>query len=203
MLAEYRRRYPQVVVDISFEDRAVDLVEEGYDVAMRITTDASSLPAGLIARPVRPSHFVLGASRDYIRRKGVPKTLEDLEQHEFIGLANIDSLHIKGPAGIVEVPINVVLRYRSMVGVAHAVTAGIGIAPLPVLTFEDPLYKDQLVPLLTDLPLRGGTLYMVYVSRKYVPLKIRTFIDFMIEQISSLRDPNLAVADPPPLATAG
>jgi DNA-binding transcriptional LysR family regulator len=200
LLAEYRRRYPEVIVDISFEDRAVDLVEEGYDIAMRITADTASLPAGLIARPVRQSRFVLGASREYVKRRGVPKTLEDLKQHDFVGLANLDSLPMKGPEGIIAVPMRVVLRYRSTVGVVHAVAAGIGIAPLPVLYFEDPMFKDQLVPLLTDFPLRDGTLYMVYVSRKYVPLKIRTFIDFMIEQIPTFREPIL-VADPQVPAT--
>lgn len=191
MLAEYRRRCPQVVIDISFEDRTVDLVEEGYDVAMRITRDAASLPAGLIARPVRATHFVLGASPEYLEQHGVPKTIEDLEKHDFVGIANFDSLPLKGPQGMLEVPINVVLRYRSSVGVAHAVAARIGIAPLPVLFFEDPVFKDRLVPLLTQFPVRDGTMYMVYVSRKYVPLKIRSFIDFMVERISNMYIPNL------------
>jgi DNA-binding transcriptional LysR family regulator len=182
LLAEYRRRYPEVVVDISFEDRSVDLVEEGYDVAMRITRDAASLPAGLIARPVRTAHFVLGASPEYLKRNGTPKTIDDLERHDFVGVANIDSLSVKAPQGMIEVPINVVLRYRSAVGVGNAVAAGIGIGPLPALLFEDPTFKDRLIPILPEFPLREGTLFLVYASRKYVPLKIRSFIDFMVAQ---------------------
>jgi DNA-binding transcriptional LysR family regulator len=190
LLAKYRQRYPEVVVDISFDDRPVDLVEEGYDVAMRITQDAAALPAGLIARPVRATRFVLAASHEYIQRRGLPRTIADLERHDFVGIANTDSLPMKGPQGMVEVPIKVMLRYRSSVGVGHAVAAGIGIAPLPVFFFEDPIFKDQLVPLLTDFPLREGTLYIVYVSRKHVPSKIRTFIDFMMEGISALPEVN-------------
>jgi hypothetical protein len=68
-----------------------------------------------------------------------------------------------------------------MSGVANAVAAGIGIAPLPVIYFEDPVFKDVLVPVLPENPQWQATLYIVYVSRKYVPLKMRTFIDFLVE----------------------
>src|SRR5580700_5950644 len=71
-LAEFRRRYPEVVVDVSFEDRRVDLVEEGYDLALRVTRE-SSLTAGLIARPLRPVPFFVGASLEYLKRHGAPK----------------------------------------------------------------------------------------------------------------------------------
>src|SRR5439155_1591657 len=69
LLSEFRSRYPEIVVDISFEDRVVDLVEEGYDVALRVAPDSDSLGAGLIARPVRPISFVITASRRYVPLK--------------------------------------------------------------------------------------------------------------------------------------
>lgn len=189
LLAEYRRLCPEVVVDISFEDRNVDLVEEAYDVALRVTADAASLPAALIARPVRPVHFVLGASREYIKHRGMPKSLDDLSRHDFVGVGSSDALPFKGENGLIEVPIRVVLRYRSNVGVAHAVAAGVGLAPLSIVQFEDPVFRETLVPVMTRFPLREATLYLVYVSRKYVPLKIRSFIDFMVERIPSLPEP--------------
>jgi DNA-binding transcriptional LysR family regulator len=88
----------------------------------------------------------------------------------------------------------VVLRYRAMGGVAYAVAAGIGLAPLPDVFFDDPVFKDVLKPILTDYPLQEPTLYLVYVSRKYVPLKIRAFIDFAVEMAPKIRSPRLAVA---------
>ncbi len=197
LLAEYQRLYPEVIVDVSFEDRNVDLIEEGYDVAMRITADAASLPAGLIARPVRSIHFVLGASHEYIRRHGMPNSLDDLSRHHFIGVGNLDSLPLKGPHGMLEVPIHVAMRYRSAVGVGHAAAAGIGIAPLPVVFFEDTAFRKQLVPVLTQFSLREATLYAVYVSRKYVPLKIRSFIDFMLERVPAHPEPALPINDDP------
>jgi DNA-binding transcriptional LysR family regulator len=187
-LAEYRRRYPEVVVDISFDDRMVDLVEEGYDMAIRLST-SNSLPVGLIARPVRPVTYYLAASREYLKRNGAPKSPEDLAQHDFVAIGNITSLQLTGPQGKIEVPMRVVLRYRSAAGISHAVASGIGLAPLPAILFEEPAFKDRLTPVLTEFPLQQTMLYVVYVSRKYLPLKIRTFRDFFIERISQTPEP--------------
>lgn len=191
MLAQYRREYPEVLLDLSFEDRVVDLVDEGYDLAVRVVADASSLPAGLIARPVRAVTFMLAASRSYIRQHGAPQTPEELSRHELVGVADLHSLPFLGPQGVVEVPIRVVLRQRGTTP-AHAVAAGIGIGPLPALLFEDPLFRDILVPVLPHYPLRKVTMYAVYASRRYVPTKIRSFIDFLIAQAANIREPDLS-----------
>jgi DNA-binding transcriptional LysR family regulator len=182
-LAEYRRRYPEVVVDVSFDDRMVDLVEEGYDLAIRVTS-SDALPAGLIARPLRPVSFYLAASPEYISRNGAPKCPEELARHDFVAIGNLSSLRLTSPNGVIEVPLRVALRYRSAVGVAHAVASGIGLALLPAIVFEDPVFTTRLTPVLTEFPLREWTLYLVYVSRKYLALKVRTFRDFLVERLS-------------------
>jgi DNA-binding transcriptional LysR family regulator len=189
LLAEYHRRYPQIVVDISMEDRIVDLVEEGYDVALRFAGSADSLPAGVIARALRPSAFYLAASRDYVERHGAPVTPGDVSRHDFIAVGNSSSLTLTRSDGALEVPVRVVLRYRSVSGVVNAVAAGIGIAALPQIYFEDPLYQNVLIPVLVDYPIEEATLYIIYVSRKYVPLKLRTFIDFALETIPRIPQP--------------
>jgi DNA-binding transcriptional LysR family regulator len=193
-LAEYRRRYPEVVVDVSFEDRMVDLVEEGYDLAVRATS-SDALSPGLIARPVRPVSYFLAASTEYIKRNGAPKSPEELARHDFVAVGNANSLQLIGGSGKIEVPMRVVLRYRSMLGVANAVASGIGLAPLPAILFEDPVFKTRLTPVLMDYPLRQSMLYLVYVSRKYLPLKLLTFRDFLVERISQTPEPRpLALA---------
>jgi len=181
MLAEFRRRYPEIVVDVSFEDRLVDLVEEGYDLALRVARE-SSLAPGLIARPIRPVSFFIAASREYLKRHGAPQSPEELARHDFVAIGNIDTISLTGPEGTIEVPLRVVLRYRSMTGVVHAVAAGIGLAPMPNIHFEEPEFKEILTPVLTNYPVQGLTMYIVYVSRKYLPLKIRAFIDFLVER---------------------
>lgn len=189
-LAEFRRRYPEIVVDVSFEDRKVDLVEEGYDLTMRVTF-GDSLPAGLIARPVRQMPWFVAASREYLKSHPAPSSPGELAQHDCVGVGNLDSLTFSGPQGKIEVPMRVVLRYRSLAGFANAIAAGIGLGPLPDVFFADSVFKDQLVPLLTDYPLQEPTLYLVYVSRKHLPLKIRAFIDFMLEWGSKMSIPKV------------
>ena len=193
-LAEYRRRYPEVVVDVSFEDRMVDLVEEGYDLAFRVTS-SDALSPGLIARPVRPVSYFLAASTEYIKRNGAPKSPEELAHHDFVAVGNVNSLQLLGPSGKIEVPMRVVLRYRSTLGVVNAVASGIGLAPLPAILFDDPEFKTRLSPVLLEYPLRQSMLYVVYVSRKYLPLKLLTFRDFLVERISQRPEPRpLALA---------
>jgi DNA-binding transcriptional LysR family regulator len=186
LLAEFRSRYPEIIIDISFEDRMVDLVEEGYDLAMRVASRPESLGAGLIARPLLPVLFVVAGSREYVKRKGAPKSPEDLAQHDCVSVGNVNSWVLMGPNGKVEVPVRGVQHYRSMSGVVHAVVAGIGLAPLPSVNFDDPLFRDTLVPVLTDYPISEAMMYLVYVSRRYVPQKLRAFIDFLVEHVSKL-----------------
>jgi DNA-binding transcriptional LysR family regulator len=181
--ALYQRRYPDVVVDVSFEDRFANIVEEGYDLALRVTSSPDELPAGLIARPVRSVTFYMGASREYLKHRQAPRSPEDLAHHGFVAVGNLKSWVFAGPHGRIEVPARVVARYRSMAGVANAVAAGIGLAPLPAHFFEEPALKGVLTPVLTDYPVWETKLYLVYVSRKHVPPKIRTFIDFFLELV--------------------
>lgn len=196
-LADYRSHCPEVVVDMSFEDRVVDLVEEGYDLALRVARSPDQLSPGLIARPVRPAVFHLAASREYLKRKGIPQSLQDLDNHDFVAPGGQNALTLAGPQGSLVVPMRVVLRYRSIGGLANAVAAGIGLGPVPALLFDDPLFKNVLVPVLAEHTLGDLTMYFVYVSRKYVPLKIRTFVDFFVKYVSRFPPPkSIATLEP-------
>jgi len=181
VLARFRQRYPEVVADVSFDDRIVDLVEEGYDLALRVSPNPTLLPSGLVARPLNSISFLVAGSREYLRRHGMPKSPEDLAHRDCIAVGSQASWVLQGPNGKIEIPARVVTRYRSMTGVAHAVAAGMGLAALPRNFFEDPPFVRQLMPVLTNFPAVQGTLYLVYVSRKNTPLKLRCFIDFFLE----------------------
>jgi DNA-binding transcriptional LysR family regulator len=127
--------------------------------------------------------FVIAASKEYLQRCGVPQTPEDLAQHDCIMVGNGHSWPLTGPKGDTDIPARVVLRFGAMtIGVAHAVCTGIGLAALPRITFEEPMFKEALCPVLTKYPLRHPHLYALYVSRKHLPLKIRTFLDHLIER---------------------
>jgi DNA-binding transcriptional LysR family regulator len=192
-LADYCRQYPEIVIDLSLEDRFVDLVAEGYDLALRVVgrvggrlAGPQDLPAGLIARRVRSFRYLITASRDYLEQHGTPRSPEELVRHRWVTTGDFDTLQLTGPGGTTEVPVRVVLKLRSQSGVVNAVAAGIGLAPLPEIYLDDPAYRDVLKPVLKNYSIRDTTLYAVYVSRKYVPLKIRSFVDHLIEYIAKV-----------------
>lgn len=180
-LIEFRRRYPDIVVDISFEDGEVDIVNQGYDLAFRVTRDLTSMRGELIARPICPISSCIGASREYLRHRGTPKCAEDLRTHDCVACETVESWLLTGPEGTTHVPARVVARYRSIAGVASAVAAGLGLAPLPTILFCEPTLKETLVPVLPELSMQQATMYAVYPTRKYSPPKVRAFIDFAIE----------------------
>lgn len=191
LLAEYRRRWPDVVLDVTLEDDAVDIVQQGYDLAFRLA-DEEPLPPGLVACRVRAVGFTLAAAPKYIARSGMPKTVDDLARHDFVGLGCQETLRVASTHGPVELPLRVVMHCRALVGVASAVTAGIGLASLPSALFNELAQTQAVLPVLPDVRLQESMLYLVYASRKYMPPKVRTFIDLVSQ--SRQRKPSPATA---------
>ena len=179
VLAEYRRRYPEVVLDISFTDRSVDLVEESYDLAFRIVQD-DALPPGVVARRVRPVPFRLAASSAYLERHGVPKTPQELGQHDFVTAGGPETLSLETPQGTMEIPLRVALRCRTLADVAITVAGGVGMALLPAALLNEGAFAGVLRTVFTEIPLRESTLYLIYPGRKNVPFKARAFIDLVL-----------------------
>ena len=187
VLAEYRRRWPEVVLDISLVDRAVDMVEEGYDLALRLILD-ERLPAGIVARRVRTIPFRLAASRAYLQRHGIPKVPEDLGRHYFVTAGGPESLSLEGPQGLLEIPLRVALRCRTLAEVAITVAGGMGLALLPATLFDDPAFVNVLRPVLAESCRQEFTLYLLYAARKHLPFKARAFIELVLESGAGSRE---------------
>jgi DNA-binding transcriptional LysR family regulator len=187
VLAEYRRRWPEVVVDISFVDGTVDLVEDNYDLAFRLIHD-ESLPAGVVARRVRSVPFRLAASRAYLERNPIPKIPEDLRRHDFITAGGPESLSLESPQGTVEIPLRVALRCRTLADVAMTVAGGMGLALLPAALLNDPAFVNVLRPALPEFRAKEFHLYLLYPGRKFLPFKSRAFIDLVLESGAKNRE---------------
>ena len=194
-LAEYRRRWPEVSLDISYVDRTMDLVEDGYDLALRLVSD-DQLPAGVVARRVRSVPFRLAASRAYLERRGIPKVPQDLPGHDFITAEDLDSLSIEGAQGAVDIPLRVAVRCRTMAGVAITIAGGVGIGLLPAGMFNDPAFVNVLRPVLSEFRLKEPTLYLLYPGRKHLPFKARAFIDLVVESVARNREQTQKVFAP-------
>jgi DNA-binding transcriptional LysR family regulator len=87
------------------------------------------------------------------------------------------------------------MRYRSVMGAASAVAAGIGLAALPDIFFEDQTFRSVLKPVLPAYRMPARTVYLVYVSRKYVPFKIRSFVDFSLDPVHRVSTPTIEGVD--------
>lgn len=178
-IAAHRMRYPEVVVDLNFDDRFTDLVEMGYDVALRVT--GNTPPVGLVARRLGSVPLVVTTSTAYLQRKGIPRSPQELALHDSIMIGNGNAWDFQSTDGSLQVPARVVSRFRSTIGAAHAVGTGIGLAPLPLSVVEDPSFRGVLRPILQNYPLRHPTFFAVYEGGKLTPPKIRTFVDHLIE----------------------
>ncbi|MET0289422.1 MAG: LysR family transcriptional regulator [Pseudoxanthomonas sp.] len=181
MLGRFADLHPQISVDVDLSDRLVDLVEEGYDVAIRITREPAP---SLIARLLAESALVVCAAPDYLARAGTPATLADLAAHRCLGYRywhGGDVWRMSGPAG--EESVRVVEHLRANNGdlLREAAIAGMGIVLQPEFIVGQALEDGRLLPLLPDYRIAPVRIYAVYASRSHLAPKVRAFIDFMVE----------------------
>jgi DNA-binding transcriptional LysR family regulator len=179
MLVAYRARYPDVTIDLRLENRFVDLVEEGYDMALRATSEPSPT---MIVRPLCDMPFVLVGSPAYLQARGNPAHPLDLsERHEIIlpTYTNIDTVEFTGPDGVFAVKNSVVLKSNDSSMSLQLVRAGLGLAYFPEWLVAPELASGALTRLLPQYTTFAPCVYAVYTSRKYMTTKVRTFIDFL------------------------
>ena len=186
-LVDYAARFPQVTVDITLSDRVVELIDEGFDVAIRASPTGLK-SSSLIARQIALAHIVLCASPDYLRRHGTPKTLADLEKHNFIqytGVSAQDLAQGVDAAGArLRLAGNMIVNHLDAQRVV-VLQCG-GIAMLGTEVIGDDLAAGRLVPLLVDeLAPRELPIHVVYASRRHLSAKVRSFVDFLAERFAS------------------
>lgn len=185
VLADYRERFPEVLIDMHLENRKVDLAADGYDLALRATQEPS--PA-LIARPLCRVPFHLAGTPAYLRRMGgsSPALPADVARLGAIvpSYVNLDNLSLKGPGGrMFALRLTPAMRSDDTTLTLHAVRADMGIAFLPEWLIDDDLAAGRLVRLLPDHAPHPVTLFAVYTSRQYMAPKLRSFIDFLGERL--------------------
>jgi DNA-binding transcriptional LysR family regulator len=184
VLAGFRERFPEVLVDMHLENRKVDLAADGYDLALRATQEPS--PA-LIARRLCRLQFHLVATPACIARGGgPPATPADLAKLDAIvpSYVSIEGLALKGAGGR-QAPLRLrpVMKSDDTTLTLHAVRAGIGMAFLPEWLVDEDLAAKRLIRLVPDYAAPPVTLFAVYTSRQYMAPKLRSFIDYLGERL--------------------
>jgi DNA-binding transcriptional LysR family regulator len=187
ILVAYRARYPQVLIDLRLENRFVDLAEEGYDMALRATSEPSP---SMIVRPLCKVPFLLVGAPAYLQRQGHPSRPDELgANHEIIlpTYTNIETVEFTGPCGTFAVKNNAVLKTNDTSMSLQLVRAGLGLAYFPEWIVAPELASGALTHVLPDYTSFAPQVYAVYTSRKYMTTKVRTFIDFLSEALSEVR----------------
>ena len=189
VLARFRQRYPQLRLDVDLSDRLVDLANEGIDVALRIAT---RLDPGIVSRRIATLDAVVCASPDYLRRRGLPREPAELAGHDTLGFSYLwagDEWPFTAPDGRRE-HIRVHPEVHSSNGelLRELAIAGGGIILQPRFIVEEALQRGALVPILESYRSLELTLHAVYLSHRYLPSKVRVFIDFLVDALGT-REP--------------
>lgn len=185
LLPAFSARYPGLQVEVSFSDRVVDLVEEGIDVALRISRD---LRTTLVARRLMPVRLAVCASPEYLARRGTPRVPEDLRDHDCLTYAYAsygDTWHFKKDSRVVSVPVKGSFRANNGDMLRMAAQAGQGICIQPTFIVGDDLRAGRLVHILTDYEQMPTNGYVVYLGGNRRPAKVRAFVEFCVEAFGS------------------
>ena len=184
LLPKFLARHPKLRLSVHLSDQVVDLVSEGFDLAIRIGAMEDSQ---LVARRIAANRRVLCASPDYLRRRGQLKVPRDLQDHECLllfgssGRQDVWRLH---DAQGKEMPVRVQGRFESNLGelLRDASVAGEGIAIHSLWHVADDLRTGRLQVVLPDFPLATTAISAVMPQRRQVPPRVRAFVDFLVEE---------------------
>jgi DNA-binding transcriptional LysR family regulator len=179
--------HPAIALDITLTDRVVDLVDEGFDLAVRISTLNS---ATLVSRRLASTRLRLCASAQYLRRHGRPKLPQELAGHRIIAYTYLTTPEVwqfTGPGGVVNARLKPCMYSNNGDTCRGAALAHQGIVLQPDFLVGDDLRRGTLQELMPAY--RAGELgiHAVYPSRKYLPLKTRLLIDFLAESLASVQ----------------
>jgi len=183
VLSEYLDRYPEVSVDVALCDRVVDLVEEGFEAAIRI----GQLPdSALIAKSLAPYRLMICASPAYLERRGTPGKPEDLSQHECLSFSPAVGAgwRLSDQDGAYRVPVAGRLQVNHGHALRVAAIHGLGIVMQPAILLEADVRAGRLVRLLPTHELPSRPMSVVYLPDRYRSPKLRSFVDFLLERFS-------------------
>lgn len=187
LIETFMAHHPDVEFDLDFNDRQIDLMQEGFDLAIRI----ANLPdSSLIARRLAPIRHVLSASPAYLAQHGTPTQPQDLQHHvclAYSNLANPGLWHYRTPddsTGSVQVPVR--LKANNGDFLCHAAQSGHGLILHPTFYLRDALHSGALVAVLTDIAWPELNAYAVYPPTRHLSSRVRAFVDFLARELAGV-----------------
>lgn len=172
-------QYPELTLDFRFSDAIVDLVEGGFDVAIR---NADLKDSTLVARKLAPDNRIVCASPEYIAKFGEPSSPQDLRKHQCITLIGVENWVFDTLDGHLSIKAKGRFRTDNGEAVRDACADGLGIAMNATWSVYQYLHRGELVQILRDYPLVSDTaIWAVYPSSRLLAPKVRAFIDYFAE----------------------
>ena len=186
LLPGFRQQFPELQLDIDLSDRFVDLVNDGIDVAIRITR---TLNPQLVARRIGRIDSIVCASPGYLAKHGTPTTPDELMSHETLGyslLSSGDNLTFYDKNDVqVQVKIQPNVHASNGEILKALALADTGIIIQPSFIVKNDIEQGRLVPLITNWHMDEFYVYAVYLTRRHLSAKVRVFIDYLLENLSS------------------
>jgi len=180
LIPEFMATHPDLAIDLEFNDRRVDLIDEGYDLAIRIGRLAES---SLVARKLAPSRVVVVASPKYWRRAGKPKVPSDLQNHECLIYGYRDNPNewaFHGPDGPFTQRISGRIRANNGEALMAAAVAGLGAYQCPTFLCSDHVATGRVEIVLGEYEAPEPAVYAVWPHNRHLSAKVRSFVDFLI-----------------------
>lgn len=179
-LVDYRRLHPQVSIELDLTEHTLDMVESGYDLA--IAPSLVTPPGHLIVRPLFATPIILCAAPEYLRQYGTPQTPADLGAHACLNF-NHETVSgtwlLQGKDGTIPAAVNTVLLSNNIDVLRVAARSGMGICITGQTLIADDLNAGRLIRVLPDYHLGQTEIFLAYPSRKFVPAKVRSMIEFL------------------------
>lgn len=177
LLPVFNLEYPDLKLDISLTDRAVDMLEEGYDLQVNIGRHQDS---SLIQRFISPCKYVMCATPSYLAQFGSPKKVEDLENHNCLLLSDTNSWYFEKNKKGTSVPVAGQLKVNNADVLRHALLGGMGIAVLPTFVLGADVKTGVVLPILEEYePEPGSGVHVIYPENRHLSLKVRLFVEFL------------------------
>lgn len=179
-LDHFARLYPDVSLDLDCSEQFVDLVREGFDVGVRI---GALPPSGLVARRLAPSSIVICAAPAYLRRRGTPKTPQDLRRHDCLGYvyqSNGNTWDLGGAGGPAAIDIKPRHRTNNNHFLRELALRGHGLAQLPSYLIAADVKAGRLLTVLDRYRDSSRSVYVVYPHRRQVAPKVRALVDHVV-----------------------
>jgi DNA-binding transcriptional LysR family regulator len=185
-VSAYHRRFPEVTVELSLNDRVVDLVEEGFDLAVRI---AKLKDSSLMARKLASCRLVVAASPDYIDRNGRPTDPGDLKDHRcllYVYASERDVWQFEREGKVRTVKVSGPMRSNNGEALMRAAIDGMGVILQPTFILSPALQTGQLEVFLPDWALPDLGIFAVWPHSRHLSAKVRSFVDFLVERFGGV-----------------